>query len=60
MTIGWYKHFPSGKSAHAKCLEQISAYCAKSGIGPLNTITNHLSPNSSPSISSHRMCPVSI
>lgn len=29
MTIEWYQHFLSGKSAREKCLEQISAYCAK-------------------------------
>ncbi|MGA2373826.1 MAG: CDP-glucose 4,6-dehydratase [Candidatus Korobacteraceae bacterium] len=29
MTIEWYQHFLSGKNAREKCLEQISAYCAK-------------------------------
>jgi hypothetical protein len=29
MTMEWYQHFLSGKSAREKCLEQISAYCAK-------------------------------
>ena len=29
MTTEWYQHFLSGKSAREKCLEQISAYCAK-------------------------------
>jgi CDP-glucose 4,6-dehydratase len=29
MTIEWYQHFLSGKSASEKSLEQISAYCAK-------------------------------
>lgn len=29
MTIDWYKHFFAGGSAREKCLEQISAYCAK-------------------------------
>ena len=29
MSIEWYQHFLSGKNAREKCLEQISAYCAK-------------------------------
>ena len=29
MTIEWYQHFRSGKSAREKCLEQIAAYRAK-------------------------------
>jgi CDP-glucose 4,6-dehydratase len=29
MTMEWYKHFLSGNSGREKCLEQISAYCAK-------------------------------
>ncbi len=29
MTIEWYQHFLSGQNAREKCLEQISAYCAK-------------------------------
>jgi CDP-glucose 4,6-dehydratase len=29
MTMEWYQHSLSGKSPREKCLEQISAYCAK-------------------------------
>ena len=29
MSIQWYQHFLSGNNAREKCLEQISAYCAK-------------------------------
>ncbi|MGA2373845.1 MAG: CDP-glucose 4,6-dehydratase [Candidatus Korobacteraceae bacterium] len=29
MTMEWYQHFLSGRSAREKCLEQISIYCAK-------------------------------
>ena len=29
ITTEWYQHFLSGRNAGEKCLEQISAYCAK-------------------------------
>ena len=31
LTVDWYRHFLTGGSARDKCMEQISAYCARTG-----------------------------
>ena len=42
MTIEWYQHFLRGESAREKCLEQISAYCARTGPVSDTTIASKL------------------